>query len=58
MNLVKSQIPRSDYGLDALILSSVCVAAIGVCVFRCGNFGCRAFLFYLVGGLKDGFDYI
>ena len=44
MNLVKSQIPRSDYGRDTLILSSVCVATIGVCVFRCADFGWRTFL--------------
>ena len=52
MSLVKSQIPRSDYGRDTLILSSVCVATIGVCVFGAVNFGCRTFLFYQnLGGL-------
>lgn len=47
MNLVKSQIPRSDYGRDTLILSSVCVATIGVCVFRCGELRLPHFLFYI-----------
>ena len=27
------------------MLVKFCVATIGVCVFRCGGFGCRTFLF-------------
>ncbi len=32
-------------GITTSLLVKFCVATIGVCVFRCGNFGCRTFIF-------------
>ena len=29
----------------SVLLLEICLATIGVCVFRCGNFGCRTFCF-------------
>ena len=42
-NLVKMQIPRCR--VCKCPYASICLATIGVCVFRCGDFGCRTFCF-------------
>ena len=34
------------YGEISVLLLEICLATIGVCVFRCGSFGCRTFYFF------------
>ena len=45
LNLEKTQIPRTVYVKHIPISISICLATIGVCVFRCAGFGWRTFLF-------------
>ena len=52
LNLVKTQIPRTVYVNNIPISFSICLATIGVGVFRCGNSGCRTFYFqYMTKGV-------
>ena len=44
LNLVKTQIPLGEYGSFPCFVEN-CVATIGVCVFRCVDFGWRTFCF-------------
>ena len=37
------------YGEISVLLLEICLATIGVCVFRCGNSGCRTFCFNMKG---------
>ena len=43
VNLVKTQIP-SGYCVGKPLILEICLATIGVCVFRCVGFGWRTFL--------------
>ena len=43
LNLVKTQISRTVYVNNIPISFSICLATIGVCVFRCADFGWRTF---------------
>ena len=54
LNLVKTQILQG--GMVGISYSAtVCLATIGVCVFRGSNFGCCPFLFFLfTNGKKCG----
>ena len=51
MNLVKSQIPSGYCVRISFRMLEICLATIGVCVFRCADFGWRTF-YILNGGQK------